>query len=229
MKKPLETTTVREMLTVGRECLLCDLEEKAENQLLRYYLGNSVMQPEIRVKVNRSGFCAHHFRALYQAGNRLGLALITHTHLLETWRQIREHRRGLGRSRKAEGFIGFLKKRERECLICLRLEETVKGYAFATVYLWDKDSEFRRDLLESRGFCLPHLAVAHELAGENLSKKKLQQWYREISALQDRSLEDIEAKLKSFSASYDYRSDAAQAEEEKSVLSRAIGKLSGRG
>lgn len=81
MKVPLETTTVREMLSKGGECLLCDLEAKA--QLIRYFLGNSVMQPQIRVKVNRSGFCAPHFQALYKAGNRLGLALITHTHLPE--------------------------------------------------------------------------------------------------------------------------------------------------
>jgi hypothetical protein len=56
MKVPLETTTVREMLGKSGECLLCDLEEKAESQLVHYFLGNSVMQPQIRVKVNRSGF-----------------------------------------------------------------------------------------------------------------------------------------------------------------------------
>jgi hypothetical protein len=230
MKVPLETTKVRESLSRGGECLLCDLEANAESQLLRYYLGNSVMQPQIRVKVNRSGFCASHFRSLYyEAGNRLGLALITHTHLLETWKQIRELQRGLGRSRKAEGFIGFLKNREMECLICRRLKETVRGYAFATVYLWDKDPEFRRNLLDSAGFCLPHLAVAHEQAGKTLSKKRLQAWHGEIRALQDRILEDIEAKLKRFTTSYDYRSDGSQPEEDKTVLLRAIRKLAGRG
>ncbi|MBA7551413.1 hypothetical protein ES705_43953 [subsurface metagenome] len=37
-----------------------------------------------------------HFQALYKAGNRLGVVLITHTHLLETWKRIREREKGLG-------------------------------------------------------------------------------------------------------------------------------------
>lgn len=140
MKVPLETTTVREMLSKGGECLLCDLEAKAEAQLIRYFLGNSVMQPQIRVKVNRSGFCAPHFQALYKEGNRLGLALITHTHLLETWKRIREREKGLdnpspnasgapnGKALKrssagkrqranAAGLIRLLKDRKEACLI----------------------------------------------------------------------------------------------------------------
>jgi len=228
VKKPLETTTVREMLYRGGECLLCDLEEKAESQLLAYYLGNSVMQPQIRVKVNHSGFCGIHFQALYDAGNRLGLALMTHTHLLETWKRVRDEEQGLGKPRKADGFIRFLKDRKRACLICRRLEETVRGYAFAIVYLWDKDPEFRRNLRESRGFCLPHLAVAHELAGENLSKKQLAIWYEEISSLQHRTLEDIEQRLKHFTTSYNYVGDQPRNEDEGAVLPRAIRKLTGR-
>jgi hypothetical protein len=229
VKKPLETTTVREMLAGGGECLLCDLEQKAESQLLAYYLGNSVMQPQIRVKVNRCGFCASHFQALYDSGNRLGLALITHTHLLETWKRVREAEKGLGRRRGADRFTRFLRDRKRACLICRRLEETVRGYAFAVVYLWDKDPEFRRSLNSSRGFCLPHLAVAHELAGENLSKNQLSGWYEEISALQHRALEDIEEGLKRFTTSYNYVGDTPPSKDEGAVLCRAIRKLTGRG
>lgn len=251
MKVPLETTTVREMLSKGGECLLCDLEAKAEAQLIRYFLGNSVMQPQIRVKVNRSGFCAPHFQALYKEGNRLGLALITHTHLLETWKRIREREKGLdnpspnasgapnGKALKrssagkrqranAAGLIRLLKDRKEACLICRRLEETVRGYAFATVYLWEKDPEFRQNLLASRGFCLPHLAVTHELAGENLSRSTLQNWYSDILALQQRSFDRIEKELKSFINRYDYRSEEPQPEKEKTVLPRAIQKLAGR-
>ena len=251
MKVPLETTTVREMLSKGGECLLCDLEAKAEAQLIRYFLGNSVMQPQIRVKVNRSGFCAPHFQALYKAGNRLGLALITHTHLLETWKRIREREKSLGnpstnasgapngkpfrrssagkRQRaNAAGLIRMLKNRKEACLICRRLEETVRGYAFAIAYLWEKDPEFRQNLLTSGGFCLPHLAVAHELAAENLSRSTLQNWYSDILALQKRSLDCIEKELKSFISRYDYRSEEPQPEKEKTVLPRAIQKLAGR-
>lgn len=229
MKPPLETTTVREMLARGGECLLCDLEEKAEAQLIRYFLGNSVMQPQIRVKVNRSGFCAPHFQALYKAGNRLGLALITHTHLQETWKRVRAEEKGLRKKRgKPSGLIRLLNNHKNACLICERMEKAVRGYAFAITYLWDKDSQFRENLLASGGFCLPHLAVVHELAEETLSKGRLSGWYEDISALQQLGLKDLEAALESFTKRYDYRSDGPQPESEKNVLPRAIRKLSGR-
>jgi len=253
MKPPLETTKVREVLRRGGECLLCDLEQQEEQRLLRYFLGNSVMQPEIRKEVNRTGFCAPHFQALYTAGNRLGLALITHTHLQETRRRIGEQEKRMGiagsehgdgrRQRsgvrakpasrksggcKSAGLLRLLNEGSDSCLICERLEQSVNGYAFATAYLWQKDPEFRRSLLASNGFCLPHLAVVHEQAERVLSKAELRGWYQEVSDLQQRVFESLDTELKSFLARYDYRNDGEQPESEKTVLPRAIRKLSGR-
>jgi hypothetical protein len=157
------------------------------------------------------------------------LALITHTHLLETWKRIQkvegssEKRRG-----NIPGLVRLLKNHRQSCLICERLECTVRGYGFAVAYLWDKDPQFQRDLLASNGFCLPHLAVAHESAEHTLSRSKLSRWRADIAALQRRTIQDLEAQLKSFTERYDYRSTEPQPEDEKTVLPRAIRKMSGR-
>jgi hypothetical protein len=129
---------------------------------------------------------------------------------------------------KAAGLIRLLKERKAACLICRRSEEAVRDYAFAIAYLWEKDPDFRRNLLASRGFCFPHLAVAHELAEETLSKPNLQSWYSDILELQRNNLQRIEEELKSFISRYDYRSEEPQPENEKTALPRAIQKLAGR-
>ena len=42
------------------------------------------MEPENRIETNETGFCAKHFKQMYDTrANRLGLGLILHTHLHE--------------------------------------------------------------------------------------------------------------------------------------------------
>ncbi|MBQ5705906.1 MAG: hypothetical protein IIV73_04775, partial [Bacteroidaceae bacterium] len=46
------------------------------------------MEPSQRIEVNQKGFCADHFKQMYDAGNRLGLALMTHTYMKETIKRL---------------------------------------------------------------------------------------------------------------------------------------------
>ncbi len=91
MKYVSETTSVRQALQEANGCVICHMHKKTEQHLIRYFLGNSVMQPHILIKVNQTGFCTHHFAALLEDGNRLGLALMTHTHVQELHKQLENH------------------------------------------------------------------------------------------------------------------------------------------
>jgi hypothetical protein len=95
MKYHLETIPVWNAYTVPSECPLCVLARQAEQDYLAFFLGGSVMEPEIRVQVNRTGFCPRHLARLLKGGNRLGLALMVHTHLQETLERLREEGRRL--------------------------------------------------------------------------------------------------------------------------------------
>ena len=63
MKIELETIPVWDGVKSESECFICDLMNKAEEDALDYYLGPAIMVPEIRVEINRKGFCPAHFRA----------------------------------------------------------------------------------------------------------------------------------------------------------------------
>lgn len=54
---------------------MCKIYNISENRLIKQYLGEAVMLPEYRVKVNQRGFCARHTLALYNGDNKLGTAL----------------------------------------------------------------------------------------------------------------------------------------------------------
>ena len=61
MKEVLETIPVWDALKEDTECPICSLMKKAEEDALKYYLGPAVMVPEIRVEINKKGYCNKHW------------------------------------------------------------------------------------------------------------------------------------------------------------------------
>ena len=84
MRYHIDTIPVWDAAKIGGECLLCALQRRVELQQIEYSLGASVMEPDVRIQVNKKGFCQHHQRMLFKGDNRLGHALMLESHLTET-------------------------------------------------------------------------------------------------------------------------------------------------
>ena len=91
MRQHIDTAPIWDVYKQDCECPLCLLSANVEQSNVDYFLGESVMEPDQRVEVNQKGFCSRHFKQLYDAGNRLGLGLMTHTYMKETIRSLKEH------------------------------------------------------------------------------------------------------------------------------------------
>ena len=148
MKYQLETIPVCDAYEEEGECPLCILENKAEKRYIDFFLGSSVMAPEMRVQVNRSGFCPHHFTLLFKGRNRLGLALMAQTHLHELIERLeplqkrllnKARLKGSGQKKRFPGpykkgmsrsLVNFIETQSTECLICDRMKAALKRYAF---------------------------------------------------------------------------------------------------
>ena len=131
MKYKLETIPVWDALNENCECPFCILMEKAETRYVKYYLGNSAMNPETRVEVNKNGFCPEHFSALLLARSPQHLGLIAHTHLQDWMEDLDKRFPGSGgkslvrkfgpkSSSPADAFSDHIDERKQSCLICDR-------------------------------------------------------------------------------------------------------------
>jgi len=247
MKYQLETIPVWEAYEKEGECPLCALVEKLERHYVDFFLGNSVMVPETRLEVNRIGFCPHHFSLLYAGGNKLGLALMTHTHMKALIGKIEKQLGGLlreARKSSSRGLARAIKKgpsllqklnkssrdytaQNRSCMICDRLTGTLKRYTFTVIYLWQKNSDFREIFQHSKGFCLPHFNLVNVMASDVLSRKDLVRWLEELIPLQQSSLDRLETEVHHFTQKFDYRSDDIPWENARDALPRALQKLTG--
>jgi len=239
MKYKLETIPVWDALKEDTECPFCVLMEKAESRYVQYYLGNSAMNPETRVEVNASGFCPEHFSKLLLARNPQHLGLIAHTHLQDWMTDLsRRSPVGSGRSlarmvKKGGGpmseYARHIEERRETCLICDRIERTLKRYTFTTAWLWKKEEEgFRQALTESKGFCIPHAKSLLQMGDEILSPAEMAEFLSFVEDLQSRNLERLEKEIHWFTQKFKSENHSKPWGTSEDAHYRVIQKLTGR-
>lgn len=198
MKYALETIPVWDAVEDdSSRCFLCSLMEQAEQRVQDYYLGSSVMNPETRVQVNSVGFCPRHYASLAHQQKPQALALIAHTHLLQTHKDLKQRLDSLGsvrslrKAKKQIEQIGeVLTSREQGCLICDSLEATLDRYVYTFLYLWQKDQEdFRSVFASSGGVCLHHMESILRMSTDVFSSAEFPLFAREFAGSMDRWVE----------------------------------------
>ena len=88
MRYHIDTIPVWDAMKLDGECLMCALERKTELGEAERYLGASVMEPDVRIKVNDRGFCRKHHAMLFSMSNRLGHALMLESHTIENRKKL---------------------------------------------------------------------------------------------------------------------------------------------
>ena len=80
MNEKLYTIPVNDAFNIDCECPLCVMYQELETSTIDFTLGPSYMEDDIRFQTDAAGFCRHHYKQMYDYGNRLGTALILSTH-----------------------------------------------------------------------------------------------------------------------------------------------------
>lgn len=234
MKYELETIPIWDSYAADTECPLCWLKERAEKTYHDFFLGNSVMVPEMRVKVNAAGYCPNHFTSLLQSrDNRHGLGLMTHTHFVEQKEWFQNISKKLtGAKKKSTDDMAKIAFRIREkvdtCMICDRINYTLKRYAFTIVYLWKKDAEFKTKVEQSKGFCFPHLADILEMSKEGLPGKLSAEFSAKILEICSENFERLDKEVFWYTQKFDFQNNDKPWGTSKDALHRTIQKLSGK-
>ncbi|MBI9101925.1 MAG: hypothetical protein JEY99_05880 [Spirochaetales bacterium] len=233
MKYQIDTIPVLKAYEKAVECPICNLKEKAEEAGIRYYLGHSVMVPEIRIKLNETGFCKSHFTALLNAeDSRLGLALMTHTRMLKVCQDMKKELSpgSLGGGyfdKKTKKLIEKIEKTEKSCPLCIEISQTLLRYSATIAWLWDNEPDFPEVLLNSKGFCHTHLPLIFATGADMLTRKKYTEYYQQIYNLQTREMNRMAEEIEWNTKKFDTTNKDASWGTSRDALPRAIGKLIG--
>jgi len=196
----LETIPVWDALQKNSECLICSLMEEAEKDSVRFFLGSSVMNPETRVKVNKTGFCPYHAKMLTEQGKTNALAVLEETVFKTTTESMEEYLTSVENGKNLKKNIEKLSIKTQErttgCLVCQAMQKRLDRYLATTAILWDTDIEFRKTLEKSKGFCLMHFPMLLKTATKVLDSKKSKDFAISIAHLEKVNLIRLQGELR---------------------------------
>lgn len=228
LRQHIDTAPIWESYHTDCECPLCLLRAKTQSTYVENFLGGSVMEPAVRIEVNQKGFCREHLKMLYDAGNRLGLALMADTHMQETIKRLK------AQSPSAPaGRFRFGAKNEQapslahSCILCDRLENTMLRYEETLLYMWKTDPAFRETFEKSKGLCLEHYERLRDMAREKLGGKEQTELLETAFRITVNNLERVEKDLNWFTLKFDYRNQDKPWGNSRDAVERALIKLRG--
>ena len=180
MQYHLDTIPVWEAMEWKQECPLCGLQRKTEAEEIERTLGASVMEPEVRILVNKRGICREHHRMLFAQQNRLGHALLMDSHVkeqLETLRRAQKQAETFakgkvlrfGKLAPIDSIIASLQKLNAHCVVCDAVATHMARYNYTFLHLWRNNPDFRKAWQSSYGVCLPHAAALIEASKKHLN------------------------------------------------------------
>ena len=245
MRYHIDTIPVWDAVKLEGECPLCALRRRNELIDVDRFLGASVMEPDTRVRVNEKGFCPRHQVLLYAQKNRLGHALMMHTHMKETMKKLGPIlssaraaaersagtpalKRMMGKSAGKEDLSQAardVRALTQSCILCDSIEENTRRYAYTLLHLYKTDTAFRKAFAASKGVCLPDMALLMEMAEEALSGQVLKDFIDDLCAAVEKSLEKTEGDLEGFTLKFDYRNADKPWGDSRDALERAVNKL----
>lgn len=251
MKEQIYTIPLNDAFGEDCECPLCYLENKLEEDLINYYLGPSLMEPDHRLVTNQKGFCRRHFEMLYsRQENTLGLALIIETHMEHLLGKLKEGvRKELSFLRKQadapaiEKIKSLVSKKKdsspdspdrlsrmlagirKECALCDKLNFTMGRYIDVMFYLWKTEPEFRNKFNACKGFCLFHLESVLDAADKYLGAGQRKVFAEKLLEIQLNNMDRILDEVKWFTKKFDYRYKDEPWKNSKDAVPRSIQKI----
>ena len=93
MREDICTIPVSEVFEPKDGCPICRMRDTVETRMVEYIMGAAMMEPDVRMETNRRGFCEDHFRKMLGQKNRLSLALMLESRLIEIKEQVFDKKR----------------------------------------------------------------------------------------------------------------------------------------
>ncbi len=222
MSYHIDTGLIKDKFKTDCECPLCEIQKIVEEQFLFEFLNDAVMEDNTRIKVGEKGFCAKHFDMLFSRQNKLSVALQIGTRA-EVVTPLLSSVKSVGSAKKLADKIDASYK---SCVICELLEESMVKYYKTVAQMFEREKEFTKTLLATKGFCMHHYA---ELLRYGAFAGFMKNQYLSIlSGVQSRNFERIKLELKAFCDKHDYRNANVPLGSAETALPRTREKFYGK-
>ena len=218
----IDTGLIKEKFATPCECPLCEIQKIVEEQFLHEFLNDAVMEDSTRAKVNKLGFCSKHFDMLFARPNKLSVALQIATRTNALQKLLTPVKNASSAKKQAK----ILEKESTTCIICDLVQESMVKYYKTVAQLFNKEKDFYKTLLSTKGFCLKHYT---ELLNYSSYAGFTANAYVEfLSGIESRNFVRLQEELKQFCDKHDYRNANVPLGNAEDSLKRMGEKLYGK-
>ena len=227
MAERIFTIPINEAFDEKCGCPLCRMHDKLEEQTVDSALGAAMMEPSVRIEMNKEGFCREHLTAMYRKKNKLALGLIFESRLDELGAMLDQPasggKKGLFSKKEAKGDAAeTLQEQAKSCYACKRIRSTERRYCSNTAWLWESDPAFREKLKAQPFFCVTHGAMLLRVAKEELKDGPYASLYEAVTGRMQEALTQLRQDVTAFTVSFDHRNAGKPlSEAERTSLERA--------
>lgn len=233
MDEMLYAIPVNDAFNEDSECPVCVMYQTLEKDAIEFTMGPSYMEDDVRMETNRVGFCQKHVQMLYGNQNRLGLALMLHTHMQQV---ISDTQKNQQKGRAASGgffrksadvspVVAYMRRVGKSCYICNRINATFDRYIDTIFFLYKKDSAFREKFDKCKGFCMEHYADVYEHAEKHMNGKELDAFTKKLDVLFLENMQRVCDDIEWYTDKFDYRNVDAPWKNSKDAVPRTVRKL----
>lgn len=226
MRDDICTIPVSEVFEEQDGCPICRMRHIAEERILDYILGDAMMEPDVRIATNKSGFCPEHLNKMMNRRGRLQLALMLETHIKEVNSNIFAKKLFGGADKKTKK----IEKLSDSCFICDKMDWGF-NHMIETIYrCYEKERDFRTLFDNQPQFCMPH----YEILMSGADKRKMPTYYKEFCASLTKITTDYIGTLctdiSKYCSMYDYRTSGEKDADwgnSKTAVERTVAFLNG--
>ncbi len=229
MQDSIYTIPISEVFEPKCGCPICAMRDTLEQRCVDYILGAAMMEPDVRIETNKTGFCREHFEMMMKKRNRLALALMLESHLAELDRKIMDGK-SIGNLFDKNARAKKVSKVTNSCYVCNKIDWAMERM-IATVYrLYENERSFRQLFAEQEYLCLPHYEMLCSGAAQQMGKKYLNDFIKTSTALTRNHLHQLNHDISHFCKMFDYRNNGEDADwgNSRDAIERTVEFLTAR-
>ncbi len=221
MRESILTIPINEIFEPKCGCPICLMRDMLEDRAVEYIMGSAMMEPDVRIETNKQGFCKTHFDKMLAQKNRLSLALLLQSHLMELDKNV------LSKKSIFEGVKAKQKKVtavNSECFVCSKIEWGMSRLVQTVFDMYSQSNDFRRLFEEQEMLCVNHYDMLMSLSDGNMDKKYRRAFLNACEMLVKKGLEGLIEDVTHYCNMYDYRNTGKNADwkNSKDSIERAI-------
>lgn len=218
----ISTGLILQEFPKGSECPLCEIKAIVERQIVDQFLNEAVMVDHYRDKVNRLGFCSHHYDMLLAGNSKLGVALQAITRMKALTEKVKLPKNAKDAAKQAEA----IEKAGETCLICDLIDFNMQRYYMTVAQMYGHEKEFPEMLKNTKGFCFHHYAEL--LKNAKHAGGATGEYCKLLAEIEKTNLERMTAELQWFCDKHDYRNREKPLGTSADALPRSRAKFYGK-